>query len=323
MFEFLIVGDVHCDKPKPYPNYLKVAVDTLKGICNYAKDEGIKHIFLLGDIFETPYPSDTTKIEILKLLDDKDLFFYIILGNHEWSSNELNSLELLSYLANTKYSNVSIFLQPTCRKIGGLRFQFLPFPCEKPISDKKSICLAHTGFDGFLTDSGRQVKGTKLDKKHSWFVGHLHLRQGNIYPGSILQNNFGETEDKYFFHCIAENEGSIQVKAVAIPQTYKLKKVIIKTDSDWKKLKPNPNIYYKIDVKNDLVIPNLEKYNIVNIGYFKKETELSDTELVLSKEEMEICNPTLYLSSFLKKKGLGKEKRIKAKNIIKNIMKGL
>ena len=323
--EFLVLGDFHLDKPKPYPDYLQVAKKAVLSCLDYAEENGIKNIVILGDLFDTPYPSDSAKIALLEIFD-RSFEFFVILGNHDWASTEKNSLELLSYLADRKYSNVHMFVTPTLSKIGKLRCQFLPFPQELPISDKQSICFSHAAYNGFMTDSHKKISGTEIDKRHKWYVGHIHLRQGDIYPGSILQNTFGETEEKFFFHIIATSQSNIKTKAVPILQPYHLRKAVIYEESDFSKLEADKSIYYKLDVKNDVVIPRglEEKYNIVNIGYFRKDEELDvSSELVLSKEEMEICNPTLYLSSYLKSKGIKKSERLRAKKLVQSIMKGI
>lgn len=327
MEEFIVIGDLHIDKPKPYPNYVQVAIDALCSILDYAKENGVRHIILLGDLFDTPYPSDKSKVALLKSLEDQDLEFHIILGNHDWSSTELNSLELLSYLTESKFTNVHLYTAPTKKMLSNLRFQFLPFPHAQPISDKTSICCSHVAYSGFRADNGRVMKkGPELNRKHRWFVGHIHLRQKDIYPGSILQNTFGETEDKYFFHVIAENQHKINVQAVPIPQKYKLRKVVIKSEADFKKLIDDKTIYYNLDVQNEVIVPPKldDKFNIVNMSYFRDESELdTSTDLVLNRTEMEALNPTFYLDSFLKARGVKPEDRKRGKLLINKLMKGL
>lgn len=323
--EFLVLGDFHLDKQKPYPNYLQVSKNAVLSCLNYAEDNDIKNIVILGDLFDTPYPSDEAKIALLEIFE-REFEFFVILGNHDWASTEKNSLELLTYLADKKYSNVHLYITPTLGKIGKLRCQFLPFPQEMPISEKQSVCFSHASYHGFMTDNHKSIKGTKLDNRHKWYVGHIHLRQGDIYPGSILQNTFGESEEKFFFHVIAYSQSNIKTKAIPILQPYYLRKVVIRSEEDFRKLESDETIYYKLDVKNDVVIPRglEQKYNIVNIGYFRKEEELDiSTELTLSREEMEICKPTLYLSSYLKSKGFKKSERIRAKKLVQRIMKGI
>ena len=75
-----ILGDFHLDKPKPYPDYLQVAKKTVLSCLDYAEENGIKNIVILGDLFDTPYPSDSAKIALLEIFD-RSFEFFVILGN--------------------------------------------------------------------------------------------------------------------------------------------------------------------------------------------------------------------------------------------------
>ena len=64
---FLAVGDIHLEalaRYLPESDYLSPVIKTLEQIWEYAKDNGIEHIVLLGDIFDNPYPKDDKSKEL-------------------------------------------------------------------------------------------------------------------------------------------------------------------------------------------------------------------------------------------------------------------
>lgn len=306
--KFLVVGDIHFEKLSTYlpdKDYLTPVYRTLKQIWKYAKDNGIENIFIAGDVFDTPYPRDNAKKAFLKSLD-RDLKYYIILGNHDIATTAENSLMLCKYFVEDLglMENVKFFFEPSVLNLNGVTFNLLPFPYKEPTIDPPAICIGHFEAKGFMSDTGKIFKeGTSLNEKYTWILGHLHRRQKNIYPGSILQHSFGEPVNKYFFDCTVTDNNEIEIEAVSINTPYKMLDIVANTIED---IKLEPQNIYRIYAAEHLDLAEINEkckgYNIWKIiGLPKNQKPTDSLESSVQYEEFELDDES-YLRMWLTKK---------------------
>lgn len=327
---FLAVGDIHyeaLEKYLPDQNFLTPVNITLKQIWEYAKDNGIEHIVLLGDIFDNPFPKDETKKAFLKSLDKK-LQYHIILGNHDYANVNENSLNLCKYFIEDLglMDNVRFYLEPTVKDINGVKFNFLPYPFNQATCEAPAICFGHFETKGSISDSGRIFKeGVVLDNNYTWILGHLHRQQGNNYPGSILQHRFGEPINKYFFDVKVMDNNEVKINSISINTPYKLIDLVVNRLEDLDILEKQ-NIYriYAADhLDLNEVTYKCKGYNIWQIkGLTKTNNNLEITEEDIEYQEQNLADELTYLQRWLEDKKnveLTEEQIQKAIKIVENL----
>lgn len=305
---FLAVGDIHFESLARYipeGDYITPITSTLKQIWEYAKDNAIEHIVLVGDIFDNPFPKDETKKAFLKCLDKK-LQYHIILGNHDFANTYENSLNLCKYFVQDLglMENVKFYLKPEVVEINNVKLNFLPFPYKTPTCPPPAICFGHFETKGSISDSGRVFKdGAILDENYTWILGHLHRQQGLIYPGSICQHKFGEPVNKYFFDVKVNSDDSVEINKVSINTPYKLLDVVINSLEDLNNFKKE-NIY-RLYVAEHLDLTEIKKrtegFQIWQIYGVNKDTKTGAqlNEEDIAYQEQNFADELVYLKTWL------------------------
>lgn len=70
--------------PKDAADMRRSGVLGLGKLADYAKNNGIKHFLIAGDLFDTSFPSMDMRNSVLSVFNEhKDLSFYILSGNHD------------------------------------------------------------------------------------------------------------------------------------------------------------------------------------------------------------------------------------------------
>lgn len=339
--ELILIGDPHLlSLNKLFPN-LSINPDTfiyksLETAIEYAIENGIIHVIILGDVFDHPNPEQEDQKRFLDfLLQYKSLKFWIIAGNHDYSDNDghisINMSKFVSSVSD-QLSHVRFFTNPELVEIEGIPFSFLPWPNCKTLQ-KNSVNIAHVEIAGFRTDSGRVLdKGYEISKNGIWYIGHLHRRQEPYYPGNMFQKSFGEPySPKGFFHCtVRQRNGMLTEKHtyIAVKPPFRLENVKIQEYSDLKFLKkPNDQriIQYKLHVKKgiDLPVGFLEDYpNVIDVFGKLTNKELSSLEkegFTIDSEDMEFdfLDSVEYL---LLKDGLTNKEVKRAIRIVDNLV---
>lgn len=302
MLHGIALGDLHLDKlRKHFPeNSIELQLNEVRKVVRYAKRNGIKRLFFLGDIGEgvknfTGFlvMSEEAQAGLFSLLMELDGEFevFIYIGNHDYTGLESHTLKFFFELQKHKvFKTVRFFDQEEQLKLGGVRVNILPYPLLKPSSNKPSLCFAHYEVKGSIRDNGRRIdEGEEHDYgAHSFIQGHLHTRQvvrkQHWYPGTLYQTTFGESLPKGFLEFRASQESNkvvLKSRFVDNDPSFKLINLHIHERDDLKKIEPNPLYKYKLFVAEDVRIrdSDLDKHeNIVNRLAFGSKEELAALE---------------------------------------------
>ena len=207
----LITADIHCGIPGKTHDVLWA----LRTMSNYAQQENITHIIVLGDLF---HDRVSINIEVLNAVYDffehtpKSQQWICLPGNHDTflrNSWEINSIRPLGKLLKAIDSKTSFLYNKQ-------RFWVLPFIHNedkymmelKQIKAKKDdILLTHIGVNGailnscFLMQYWNVVTFQQTVFKRI-FTGHFHCHQdlNNVhYPGSPISFRFDDGMEPHGF----------------------------------------------------------------------------------------------------------------------------
>lgn len=204
-------------------------------------------IFLGGDIFHSKL---TVSNEYFALAYDffKELSsratLLIIPGNHDLALNNKSRMDAITpvvkALRNTKNPVIYSKMSETIIPIKGKeKYQFHHFSIlqnkrEWPKKDsldetKVNFALYHGSINGSAVDNGWISRGNKdnlsiFDGFDFGLLGDIHLQQFLTpdkrvgYPGSLRQNNYGETVDKGFLLWEIEDGKNFEVERVLLEQ---------------------------------------------------------------------------------------------------------
>lgn len=324
MLQILCITDLHLLGYKFLDAYVedtdKFIYKAMQSVADYAKDNGIKHLLITGDVFDNPNPSQEDQKRLLRFLKGLGLHIYIIYGNHDFSSDGKHSLVMSKFFAEESTDKIHVYTEPTLIEIEGIPFSMLPWPYNKSLTKGPCVNCAHITIKGSKSDSGVTMsKGEeiKLRDNQYWIIGDLHTRQ-KWYPGTLLQKSFGESLPKGFSHySIKIKDGKLRVKEDWIVRKPEYELVNLRVDEigDLDKIEPydKKNLkLYTLKVSQDVVLPvnYKQKYpNIHNVKYDGKEQAVADKngEII---DITGISNPLKGIRRFMKKEGLS-EKEIK------------
>lgn len=154
-------------------------------------EQGIKTIWVLGDVFDTRQQINTLVInKAIELFRDtlKDFDVRILVGNHDMyltTDTAINSLKILDLLPN-----VIVYEKPTDVIIDNKRVLVLPWVTDYTkvndiITDNYDYCFCHAdiiGFDmgGRLSETGFTAQ-TLLNKINHVYSGHYHNGVNKTY----------------------------------------------------------------------------------------------------------------------------------------------
>ena len=323
-FEGLAVGDIHYDKIDRYfpGKGIEYQDAELRKVFDYAANEGLSHVFLMGDVADHPHLSVNAQKSFLSLLTDYAPKFniYVILGNHDFADEENNSLDMFSHMKrlNLLPDNVHLFDKPEQRKIDGVYFNFLPYPYTEVEGAKHSaINLGHFEVAGSIRDNGLKIRHGLDPKDNAYILGHLHTPHdvGKChYTGTLYQTNFGESLPKSFTRITAKTKGGVpHFKCRRIPNdpAFKLINLTIGSKRDLKLIENNPRYLYKLFVQEgvDLSKSTIPDNVFDTIGYeSKEELDILQTMDLQDVFVDETVNYEASLKSWLITKGLAKSK---------------
>lgn len=268
MAEFLLIGDCHIGRLQslfPDKPWLDWTFAPLRQIEEYAKNNGIRNLIQLGDVFDVASPSQDLLRALVKFLLHSELTWHFNLGNHDVSHRGNNSLILLKYLARRKRLNNCYFFTSEVKiELDKIPVVFLPWPkTTSRLLTKPSLVIAHVERGGALYDNGHRVnnKPFKLGK-HFWAIGHLHRYQvidRGIFTGALSQLRYGDVEQQYFVHLRAKslnNKLKIKFKPVKLVPQFVLRDLTINKLDDLKQLNQiEENHYIRLLIHQDVAVP--------------------------------------------------------------------
>lgn len=292
-------------------------------VYRYAVAHGIEHIFVPGDLFDTPNVFGTNALSvddfsviqlILLLLRYKDVVkTHYIPGNHDFSEVGKTSLDILkAFVDSGLIPGLNIYTSVTVDSdIAPFPIRFLPYPCEtvpkEYISDIGHLNLCHIDYPNAISDSGHVIKVSNKQVYQQGIndytvSGHIHKKQDMpkkdfMYVGSLYQKTFAEEEEKGFYDAIVmpDPTGRIRIKKRFIRQqaSWILRDAKVTGETDFDELSKiiasNPKVKYRLcqDNKNGAVhIPADFMYkhdNIVNVKSAASKNK-SEYERVLTSQ---------------------------------------
>ncbi len=264
----------------------------------YLKDNKIKHIIQLGDLFDR-----RKYVNFFTLKRSRDYFFdpiatndlrmSVFVGNHDTyykNTNEVNSPELLLQ-EYSKY--VHIYSEPTDLYLDGedSPVALLPWVCSGNYADsmnyvqntKAQVLLGHlelAGFEmyrGITNDHGMDAK--LFDKFDVVMSGHFHHKssKGNVhYLGTPYEMTWSDYNDPKGFHIFDTDTRSLTF----VENPYKLFRKWFYDDTKWEgpehldtlNFDEVKDTFVKVVVKNknnpywfDLYIDRLEKAGVIDL----------------------------------------------------------
>lgn len=314
-------------------------------------------IVVSGDIIHCKTSRITPEMieEVVWFLDElsKVAIVYLILGNHDLNLNNKSRQDVISPIVNAMNNEKVILFKQSGNyflKHLGLKANLCVFSCcdEEgwknvcPDPDLINIALFHGSVKGAVTDQdyplGAEVPGNFFDDYDFALLGDIHKKQflnkrkTIAYPGSTIQQNFGEITEKGFLFWDIRSKKDFDVTF------HKVKNNFPFITLDWsgsveetvEKSKKYPKSS-RFRIKSDEELTHVDKSHLENelmtlggtevVFYPRKfSTENYDN---LVKKKINLRDPEVVYSLFrdlYKEEELSEEKWKESKEIIENCM---
>lgn len=285
MFKCAHISDVHFRSLKRHDEYRIVFENMFKKLRNLDLDA----IFIGGDIVHSKTQGITPE-----LIDILNWWFtsladiattHVILGNHDGLILNEDRQDAISPIVNAlNNKNIKLYkksgVYPSFKTTNGKMINWCVFSCfdqnnwdkVKPVKNEINIACYHGAVWGSKTDVDWELDGeVKLDMFNDYdftFLGDIHKMQyldkekRVAYPGSTIQQNYGEDLKKGFLYWEINNRYDFKSKFISID---------------------NPCPMLTIDWKNNLseMIKFIEPIK-ENVKYrIRSESEISQTDIKL------------------------------------------
>lgn len=328
MIEALSTSDFHLEGlRKHFADDIARQLREVDRIYQYALQKGIQHIFVPGDLSDTPQMRKSTEIALMHFLKKYDglINTYYICGNHDRSDVENTSIDFLKQLADYKFfKTFRIYLQPAQDRIDGTLVNFCAWPCYETLTEKEgALNFAHVEYNGAIGDNGRKLKTKHEFQQHKrdfTISGHIHQYQflkarRAVYNGNPYQKNFGESLPKGFiqFKATTENkEVKFKHRFIDGKPQFRLETIHIESPKDFNKLSSGNDVRYKLFVAPDVLIPSDLRLQYPNItgGIFNTETKKQTDEqfeALVTEHQKPNISPRKGLKNFLSSLGHSKK----------------
>ena len=218
-------------------NYHKEYREIFESIYDKLKEEKVDYIVHCGDLAHTktqlsPEYFDLATSFLKNLADIAPT--YIILGNHDGNLKNEHRQDAITPIANAlDHPQLHLLKDAGETVVGNVAFNVLSVFDEenwvKPSDNTRiNIALYHGSVSGVKTDTGWVM--THGDHPITVFEGHDYVLLGDIhktnqilddegrvrYPGSTVQQNFGETNDKGFLLWDIQSKDDFTCKHIVI-----------------------------------------------------------------------------------------------------------
>lgn len=232
------------------PDGYKKVLSTLDKICALAQSRRVTSFVLLGDVFNTPDADDDHMLALIALFRRyPDIFFHIIVGNHDKASIKKHSLKILQRLGKWEMLNCTVYTSPKIVSIDGEKYFMCPHPFIEDAPNGVRYAFGHYGYKGARSDTGYVInKGAAPAGR--WILGDFHHPQrgkGYIYAGSLCQVKWFEDPKKGFI------ELDDEPRFVNWTPDLRLGKREITDPAQLKEL--DPEVYWEIKVTAGVKLP--------------------------------------------------------------------
>lgn len=261
-------------------------------LSNYCKEKGIKNIAILGDIF---HQSNSIKNQsFLPIFNkfyemSKDFQLYIIPGNHDLTSRDLDSQD--NALAESFRAFAHYIPKSETINIDGTNYDFLSYTENvDDLPNKGEVLLSHLEIADFFYNPTQKSENQSFTKdsfsNYKLVVsGHIHRMQqaGNIvYPGSPYSTTRGEAGNHYFCVVDGTNYSLIPYNEAPDYMTITLEEALKNKEIDYK----NKIVEIVVDSK----VENFVKLRaiILQKGAVSVEARFEKSSVQLEQEKKQI-----------------------------------
>lgn len=254
--------------------------------------------------------------EILNEYDKNGHTIYCIPGNHDKTEYDKEVSFLTAFKYHPSFNLIENF---DTINIKGIDFTFIPFFTNEEwlkryelVKEKSGYLISHIAISGSRNNNGTLVDSNLTPKLFKGFekvfLGHYHNYQEinpNIYHlGSLLQNDFGEDEDKGVW--MFDKDGNIELEKLN-SKKYTKKEINI-TNLSQKQVesvimdfvKENPDDFKRIKLvgtKEELSSFKKEKFKNLGVDF---KSESIDKENNTDEEEIKTLTSDEIFSKFEK-----------------------
>jgi len=190
----------------------------------YLKENGITHIFHLGDIVDRrKYINYLTARNLKRFVEtchNKEIRLDVIVGNHDTYFKNQNDYNSMNELFSHSSYNINYYSSPTEVEVDGLKIAIQPWICSGNFKESiefldntnAQILFGHLEIQGFemyrgsVNDHG--FESNMFDKFDMVLSGHFHHKstRGNInYLGAPYEMTWSDYDDDRGFHIFDTN----------------------------------------------------------------------------------------------------------------------
>lgn len=310
------------------PSNLEVAIDVMDQIINFTKENKIKKVFFLGDLFETKrYIEITCFNEIFKKLHELSSHIddlYMLVGNHDLAlRNSITSKEtetsmdslfpfakIIKRKENIMVDGINYVCIPFQKDIYVMRGEFIESSEEINDNGKFNVLLFHTEYNEFsyghgaICSSPLKKKDIRFDRYDYSFGGHIHnktiINKKSLFIGAPFEHTRDEKNSVKGFIVLDAKDKKFKFHETKYP-----KFIEIKTKKEWKEKKDSiEGNYVDVYITDENIIQEIRSKakSMTIIRPELKYKEDSDCNILTIRDS---------LISYLKGLGEEGEKRLK------------
>lgn len=217
----IIIGDTHFGVKKFSLDFLSNQIKFFNNqVFPYMKDNNIKYIFQLGDLFDNRTTADIAWLQKLRTdffdeLVKNDIILVSLKGNHDIYFRESLEVSLIDFFADLYPNNFKLFSEKSYIEINGFKTYIVPWLVKGESLNSEELGGVHTILGHFEIRDFQMVRGhvdtsSELTKEYfsnnkvqNVFSGHYHIKDTSSfvkYLGTPFQLNWSDyLEEKGFY----------------------------------------------------------------------------------------------------------------------------
>lgn len=249
---------------------------------------------------------------------------HIIVGNHDLNLNNLSNIDAITPIVNAlQNSNIHYHKDSEVFQIGDIDFHVLSMVDPenwnlKPNTNRISVGLYHGSVAGVKTDLGwtmdhGDIEVSNLSVFDYALLGDIHKTNqaldelGKVrYPGSLIQQNHGETNDKGFLVWDITGKNEFKVEHIQLP---------------------NPKPFISVELLEDGSLPDIEipqgcRLRIISLSNHSSEISKKAAETAKQKYKPEsITFLNKYVNASVGKQQLLLKENLRDLNVQETLIK--